>query len=546
MVSRWINATGSSGSPTASDKENSSKKSSPMNESDFATAASNDVPKARTAHELAAMFEQTPPPPPPPGPPPGPPPAVRGHSPVPGGAKTKRNEARKDDSPQLMYQKKQWDASKDIPRGMVRNSPFTPAPEVPPPQPPQLMHQKNQWDASRDIPRGKVSSAVRGASEEKRVMSPPKSLPSPVSPTRIKNDQWAIAKGSSSEEDPPQTRHQHKQWNAKNDIPAGTVQHSPFGKKEFFKEDMQPSGTANRKTWGDIGIEEGGASHDIGTQKSEDQLEDANAQPWDVVGDPSLTLDVTTSKSNDTWSTASPLSSPTSTKRSLLGVPSDEESSSPLKNSTEQFDASPRDIPGGTERGMANIFEGSPATQPASNISIDPVQPELTESPVSGEKDDVDDDGFFVATSPKEEEVDPWIVSDTPSSQLFPTNDAKWGASVATSPDSNDWDSGSKEWFQGTSFDADTKDVNVSKPESSQAATEKKSVAESISYTADSVLEPAVAPSFEERDSVMKSTVSQTDENESLKGSKKEKKKRGIFKLFGGVSFRRGSDMFCI
>ena len=137
----------------------------------MSAAGSNDVPKARTAHELAAMFEQTPPPPPPP--PAKVHPAVsRGPSPDPGSGRKTRNDVPRDAAPQLMHQKKQWDANKDIPRGTVRNSPFTPAPEVPPPQ---LMHQKNQWDASRDIPRGKVAAVVRKSSGEKRVMSPPKS-----------------------------------------------------------------------------------------------------------------------------------------------------------------------------------------------------------------------------------------------------------------------------------------------------------------------------------------------------------------------------------
>ena len=300
-------------------------------------------------------------------------------------------------------------------------------------------------------------------------------MQSPISPQRKKNDQWATAtKNSVAEEDPPQIKHQRKQWNAKNDIPVGTVQHSPFGKKEFFKDDTQPSDSPKEKTWGDIGIEESNSGDNLSQKSGRTPDMHLNTRPWDDVGDPSLTLDVTTSKSADTWSSASPLSSPTSMKKSLLGVPSDEDPSSPMKtsNSREEVSVSPKYTPTGKVRGMANIFERSSTTQPAPNLSTGPLQPELTESAKSGENA-VDDDGFLVGgSSPKEEGAEPWILSDTPRSQLFPDNGAKWGASAAKSPESNDWDSvGSKEWFQNTSFDADTKDDVVSKQQLTQAST---------------------------------------------------------------------------
>jgi hypothetical protein len=407
------------------------------------------------------------------------------------------------------------------------------------------MHQKNQWDASRDVPPGKVAAVIRGSSGEKRVMSPPKRVQSPISPQRKKNDQWTtVFKKSVAEDDPPQTKHQRKQWNAMNDIPVGTVQHSPFGKKDFFRDDALPSNSPKGKAWGDIGIEETNSGDNLSQMSGRTPDMHLNIHPWDDVGDPALTLEVKTSESADTLSTASPISSPTSIKKSLLGVPFDEDLSSPMKtsNSTEDVSASPKYTPAGKVRGMANIFERSSVTQPAPNLSTGPLQAELMESAKTGKKE-VDDDGFFVdGTSPREEGADPWILSGTPTSQLFSDNAAKWGASAATSPESNDGDSvGSKEWFQSASFDANTKDDVDSKLELTQASTGDKSIAQAAASNVDAILGPTVTHVVDARDSVESSAVSESNDDKNNNDddrirSKKGKKKRGIFSFFGGVS----------
>jgi hypothetical protein len=53
--------------------------------------------------------------------------------------------------------KNQWNAQRDIPSGTVRNNPFLPKREPATPPSPQLMYQKSQWNTG-SIPRGSVSS----------------------------------------------------------------------------------------------------------------------------------------------------------------------------------------------------------------------------------------------------------------------------------------------------------------------------------------------------------------------------------------------------
>jgi hypothetical protein len=125
---------------------------------------------------------------------------------------------------------------------------------------------------------------------------------------------------------------------------------------------------------------------------------------------------------------------------------------------------------------------------------------------------------------------------------LFSDNAAKWGASAATSPESNDGDSvGSKEWFQSTSFDADTKDDVDSKLELTQASTGDKSIAQAVASNVDAILGPTVTHVVDARDSVESSAVSESNDDKNNNDddrirSKKGKKKRGIFSFFGGVS----------
>ena len=54
----------------------------------------------------------------------------------------------------------QWNAKRDIPVGTVRNNPFLPEPKQQPPQSPQLKYQKKQWDTS-NIPKGSVAARIQ-------------------------------------------------------------------------------------------------------------------------------------------------------------------------------------------------------------------------------------------------------------------------------------------------------------------------------------------------------------------------------------------------
>lgn len=54
----------------------------------------------------------------------------------------------------------QWNVKRDIPVGTVRNNPFLPEPKQQPPQSPQLKYQKKQWDTS-NIPKGSVAARIQ-------------------------------------------------------------------------------------------------------------------------------------------------------------------------------------------------------------------------------------------------------------------------------------------------------------------------------------------------------------------------------------------------
>ncbi len=73
----------------------------------------------------------------------------------------------------------QWNVKRDIPVGTVRNNPFLPDPKQQPPQSPQLKYQKKQWDTS-NIPKGSVSARIQKSNSPSNKTGGNK----PVSPTK--------------------------------------------------------------------------------------------------------------------------------------------------------------------------------------------------------------------------------------------------------------------------------------------------------------------------------------------------------------------------
>ncbi len=73
----------------------------------------------------------------------------------------------------------QWNVKRDIPVGTVRNNPFLPEPKQQPPQSPQLKYQKKQWDTS-NIPKGSVAARIQKSNSPSSKSGGNK----PISPTK--------------------------------------------------------------------------------------------------------------------------------------------------------------------------------------------------------------------------------------------------------------------------------------------------------------------------------------------------------------------------
>eukprot|EP00531_Pseudo-nitzschia_arenysensis_P000305 CAMPEP_0116156804 /NCGR_PEP_ID=MMETSP0329-20121206/23019_1 /TAXON_ID=697910 /ORGANISM="Pseudo-nitzschia arenysensis, Strain B593" /LENGTH=2263 /DNA_ID=CAMNT_0003653895 /DNA_START=211 /DNA_END=7002 /DNA_ORIENTATION=- len=73
----------------------------------------------------------------------------------------------------------QWNVKRDIPVGSVRNNPFLPEPKQQPPQSPQLKYQKKQWDTS-NIPKGSVAARIQKSNSPSNKTGGNK----PISPTK--------------------------------------------------------------------------------------------------------------------------------------------------------------------------------------------------------------------------------------------------------------------------------------------------------------------------------------------------------------------------
>ena len=166
----------------------------------------------------------------------------------------------------------QWNVKRDIPVGTVRNNPFVPEPKHQPPSP-QLMYQKKQWDTS-DIPKGSVAARIqetkslrnnvggnkpvspsplkmiggtnsRTTTFSKTSSSPNKPFKSTTSSPRNSPRGFYPKVGSSSwtKHQPPQHHQEeqngsttNKRWEPSREIPNGTVKgrlSSLYGKNEM-------------------------------------------------------------------------------------------------------------------------------------------------------------------------------------------------------------------------------------------------------------------------------------------------------------------------
>jgi hypothetical protein len=401
------------------------------------------------------------------------------------------------------------------------------------------MHQKNQWDANRDIPRGKVADLVI-------------TTPKLGTPVIQKADHWHTEKDVPVE-DPPQTRYQKKQWDAKSDIPPGVVQLSPFGQKEFFTDSKEewpssPHGSSPKKTWTGRGFSTSGVDDNAGVKRTEGSLDS-----------PSRQLHIKkVSQRRGTSPSTERVSSPGSSTHAEPAEPFFEDKSSAPYQS-KQLDTN-KDIPRGKVRGMANLFGGSPTKESATDFESGPIADNFippsqasTQRSIA-EKAKLDDDGFLRKT-PSNEGLDPWILQMTPSSQLFPADESKWGASVTKSPESNDWESG-KDWFQSTSFGNDTKGADEESTltdktteSKSQAPDVKAATSEPLSsndaLTQESSLAGIMDPATSQMRDLLSLTAKPGDETcdhaevekeDTMEEATKGKKRRGFFNLFGGVS----------
>jgi hypothetical protein len=179
--------------------------------------------------------------------------------------------------------------------------------------------------------------------------------------------------------------------------------------------------------------------------------------------------------------------------------------------------------------------------------------PQATRESANAEKSGLDDD--FLGTSSSNSGADPWILPMTPSNQLFPADDAKWGASVMKSPESNEWESG-EDWFHSTSFGNETKSTggkserndnvtaNNSQPHDLKAMPSER-FSTNVATTQGSSLAGSVNPeSLQVRDFTplivnlddVMSDQTVAAEEDTMKNTAKVKKKRGFFNFLAPVS----------
>lgn len=406
--------------------------------------------------------------------------------------------------------------------------------------PAQLKHQKNQWDANRDIPLGKVADVVSKS-------------PKRGTPVIQKEDHWHTEKDV-PEDEPPQTRYQKKQWDAQSDIPPGVVQLSPFGQKEFFTDSNEewpstPHGSSPKKTWTGTFVFDDGA----GVKRGEDNLDSPlrqllNEKDSQQRAPPTAHTSPSTER----------ISSPVSTSEPADSFFEDK-SFAPYRS--KQLDAS-KDIPRGKVRGIANLFGGSPTKESSTDFveSGSEVESFIPSSQASTQRSNTEktklDDADFVRTASSNEGMDPWIVQMAPSSQLFPEDESKWGASVTKSSESNDWESG-KDWLQSTSFGNDMKGADEestmtdkTNESKSHASNVKAVTSEPLSPNDALTQESSLAGSTDTASSPLRNIPSLTAKPEDdtsapaevekgdvmMEEATKGKKRRGFLSFFGGVS----------
>jgi hypothetical protein len=229
----------------------------------------------------------------------------------------------------------------------------------------------------------------------------------------------------------------------------------------------------------------------------------------------------------------------------------------PSNEGSKQWETRKEEIPMG--KVLANVFGGPPTMQSSTENESGPVARSFSSSPATTERSNAEksalDDGFLGTTS-SNEGTDPWILRMRPSNQLFPMDEAKWGASVMNSPEPNELESGN-DWFQSTSFGSETKGTDGESKWSVSAVVNKSQAHGVTAVVSEASSSSNVAPTQESSsagnadlaNSQTRDLASLTanpddetgylageEEDDTTKEATKGKKRRGFFNFFGGVS----------
>jgi hypothetical protein len=484
VVSKWQQA--------AQDKFNSSVSSS-MDKKH--AKAERKAAEAAAASAVPKPFSHTSPRAQPPPPPSGPPPSL---------GSSRRSNNSKENAPQLVHQKRQWDADKDIPRGTVADSPFRPAPE---PHSPQVRQQKQQWDAQRDIPRGTVKD---------RAPDPPEATTQhQESMDTQKKAQWNIErdipKGAVS------SMSEEKLWSPRSSSDTGPIDYDEVEaellrettesrKKLQWEESEIPKGAALRKTQEKVWSPRNSDSMPPKSPKRAGGI-NYNGPRATMMHDSPRTLGDADVKAADSpkrqWEPESEIplgavsQSRIKTNRIFFADSPEGPTSPQLKHQKKQWEPE-KDIPRGKVRGMSNIFDGSgtsnkqvaeadhgPPQQPPLAHTMEPVEPAQT-SPMNASRQIVkptplpasrseefaaspavsnEQPTFPAATDATHSvasdfyaagaagETDPWHVPDDSLNAIF--GKGTWGEAANPSHSNDEYDE--RDWFQSGSFNVEDK-----------------------------------------------------------------------------------------
>jgi hypothetical protein len=502
-----------------------------------------------------------------------------------------------EDPPQTRYQKKQWDAKSDIAPGVVQLSPFGQKEFFKDfkEEWPSIHHgssTKKSWtdrgvspsEFSDDAGAKRMESQCRLLSIEtdsKRLgTATTETSPSTGKSSSPASVTHAAEPADTFFEDKWSPPHQSMQRETnKEDIPRGKVRgmanvfggspamrsSTDFESGSVAASSPSPSpATAERSIAAKIGLDVCSTPSDEASKHWEMNQKEiprgevrgmANA----FVGSPTVGS-LTDFESGPVAASSLPPSSAT-TERSIAeksGRDDGFQGTTPSSQGSKQREKNKEEIFKDKVRGMTNMFGGSPTKESSIDFESGPVASSFRPLQATTESSNAEksgpDDGFL-GTSSSNEGVDPWILPTTPSNQLFPADAAKWGASVTKYPESNEWESG-KDWFQSTSFGNETKSTDGQRTRNDNA-TENKSqphdvkamasepFSSNVAPTQESSLARSVNPASSQVRDVASLTANLDDETscqagaedeDTMKETKKGKKKRGFFNFFGGVS----------